>query len=79
MAIDNGHKYEPVSPSGVELAFHYLCPRCRNLMHVGSPVRELEVVCSKCATRFPIAPVDMALLKFVHVITAGGRAASTYD
>lgn len=79
MAIDKGKKHDPVSPSGVELVFHYLCPRCRNLMRVVSPLRETEVLCNICATRFPVAPVDMALLKFVHVITAGGRAASTYD
>ena len=76
MAINNGQHFEPVPPTGVELAFHYRCPRCRNVMCVASPVRGTRVVCDKCATHFLIAPVDMTLLKFIHVITAGGRAAS---
>lgn len=76
---DKGRRYEPVSPTGVELAFHYLCPRCRNTMRVVSPMRETEVICNNCATSFPIAPVDMTLLKFIHVITAGGRSPSVYD
>lgn len=69
----------PVAPMGMDIAFHYACPFCQKVIRVSSPLKPVVISCPQCHKQFPIVPVDDALIKFMQVITAEGRAAACQE
>jgi hypothetical protein len=64
----------PVRPTGIEVIFFYACPACGRSLPVVAPVQPTMIRCDNCQTQFPIVPVDEKGVRFVKLVTAGGKA-----
>lgn len=69
----------PVKPQSMEVVYFYPCPFCERGVPVVAPTQPTLVRCDACGKQFPIVPVDERTVRFIKIMSAGGRAAVDPD
>jgi len=64
----------PVKPCGLEVIFLYPCPFCGREVPLVAPLKPQMAQCDACHQRFPVVPADEKTVRFVKLMTAGGKA-----
>ena len=50
-------KNDPVYPSGMDIAIHYVCPHCLKTVRVPPTPKEVSINCPYCKERFALVPI----------------------
>ena len=69
----------PVAPSGMEIIFLYVCPKCKKSVGLVSPTQPAMAQCEFCSQVFPILPVDERGVQYVKLMMGNGLSAADLD
>lgn len=69
----------PVKPKDMEVVYIYPCPNCDRGMPLASPTQPTMIRCEGCGVQFPIVPVDERTVRYIKIMSAGGKAAVDPD
>lgn len=71
---DRKRPLSPVKPSGLELIYIYPCPFCDRQVPLIAPTQPTMAPCDACGKHFPIVPADEKTVRYIKLMTAGGKA-----